>query len=304
MTRPPWLKEVKVMIKPDVESFFDTDTNTFTYIVACPQTQRCAVIDSVADFDQPDGRVRYDSADRVIARITERGLTADWVLESHVHADHLSAAPYVRREIGGRMGIGSEIISVQEIFGKVFNAGPDFPRDGRQFDQLFEDGDTFTIGEVQCRAIHTPGHTPACMSYVIGDAVFVGDTLFMPDFGTARCDFPGGSAETLYDSVQKLFALPPETRMFMCHDYLPDGGTRDAFCNETTVGEQREKNYQLNAQTGRDEFVVMRNKRDEGNSAPRLLYPSVQVNMRAGHMPDAEDNGTAYLKIPLSGQQG
>ncbi len=287
------------MLKPDVEHFFDTDTNTFTYIVTCPETKHCAIIDSVADFDQPDGRVRYDSADRVIARIQERGLVVEWVLESHVHADHLSAAPYLRRALGGKMGIGEEIISVQDIFGKVFNAGPDFPRDGRQFDRLFGDGDTFTIGKLEARALHTPGHTPACMSYVIGDAVFVGDTLFMPDFGTARCDFPGGSAETLYDSAQKLFALPGETRMFMCHDYLPDGRTE--FCHQTTVAEQRTKNYQLNAETSREEFVAMRNARDEGNAAPRLLYPSVQVNMRAGHMPESEDNGRSYLKIPLTG---
>lgn len=288
------------MIKPEVEHFFDTDTNTFTYIVACPDTKRCAVIDSVADFDQAGGLVRYDSADLVIARVRERGLAVDWVLESHVHADHLSAAPYIRRELGGQMGIGGQIISVQEIFGKVFNAGPEFPRDGRQFDRLFEDGEQFAIGAIPCRAIHTPGHTPACMSYVIGDAVFVGDTLFMPDFGTARCDFPGGSAEALYDSVQKLFALPDDTRMFMCHDYLPEGGTREDFRFETTVGEQRAGNYQLNGSTARAEFVAMRNARDEGNSAPRLLYPSVQVNMRAGHMPESEDNGRAYLKIPLS----
>ena len=286
------------MQKPEVNAFFDPDTFTVSYVVSDPETGQCAIVDSVLDYNANAGTTTTGSADRIINYVREQGLTVQWLLETHVHADHLSAAPYLQEQVGGRLAIGSHIRTVQETFGKVFNAGSEFQRDGSQFNQLFADGDTFRIGNIEARAIHTPGHTPACMTYVIGDAAFVGDTLFMPDYGTARCDFPGGDARTLYQSVQKIFALPEDTRMFLCHDYLP--ASRQDYVWETTVGVQKRENVHIHVGISEDEFVAMRSKRDAELDMPRLILPSVQVNMRAGHMPPAEDNGIQYLKIPVN----
>ncbi|MFH1803315.1 MAG: MBL fold metallo-hydrolase [Pseudomonadota bacterium] len=283
---------------PDVTAFFDEATFTVSYVVRDPASASCAIVDSVLDYDPASGRTDTSSADTVIAFVRDHGLSVEWILETHVHADHLSAAPYLKEKTGGKMGIGANISIVQNVFGKIFNAGTEFARDGRQFDRLFVDGDVFSIGGLAARAIHTPGHTPACMSYVIGDAVFVGDTLFMPDFGTARCDFPGGDAHMLYQSVQKLLALPGETRMFMCHDYKAPG--RDEYRWETTVAEERDKNIHIGGGTSEEEFVRMRQAKDATLDMPRLILPSVQVNMRAGELPPAEDNGIRYLKIPLN----
>ncbi|WP_020400237.1 MBL fold metallo-hydrolase [Kordiimonas gwangyangensis] len=284
-------------MKPTVTKFFDEPTNTFSYVVTDPATKQCAIIDSVLEYAPNSGRTSKVGADAIIAFVRAEGLSVEWILETHVHADHLSAAPYLQQQLGGKLAIGSHITTVQNVFGKLFNAGHEFARDGSQFDVLFEDGDEFAIGTIQAKAIHTPGHTPACMTYVIGDAGFVGDTLFMPDYGTARCDFPGGDANTLYQSVQKIFALPDETRLFMCHDYKAPG--RDTYEWETTVGEERRKNIHVHEGTTAEEFVEMRTKRDATLDMPRLILPSVQVNMRAGQMPPAEDNGMRYLKIPL-----
>jgi Zn-dependent hydrolases, including glyoxylases len=245
---------------------------------------------------RPSGRTTTDSADKVIAMVQSEGLDVEWILETHVHADHLSAAPYLHKALGGRIGIGAHITDVQEIFGNLFNAEPEFRRDGSQFDQLFKEGDTFQIGGLHAEALHTPGHTPACMAYHIGDALFVGDTLFMPDFGTARCDFPGGDARVLYQSIQKLLAFPPETRLFMCHDYMP-GGRELRY--ESTVAEQKASNIHVHDGISEDEFVKMRSEKDQTLDMPKLILPSVQVNMRAGDLPPAEDNGVRYLKIPL-----
>ncbi|MBP6095596.1 MAG: MBL fold metallo-hydrolase [Methyloversatilis sp.] len=279
-----------------IEPFFDEVTNTVSYIVLDRSTNVCAIVDSVLDYDPKAGRTSTRSADRIVARVRELGAQVEWILETHVHADHLSAAPWIRQQLGGSLAIGANIVTVQNVFGKLFNAGSDFERDGRQFDRLFADGDTFTIGTLQARALHTPGHTPACMSYLIEDAAFVGDTLFMPDYGTARCDFPGGDARTLYRSIRKLLSLPPETRLFMCHDYLPDGR---AAKWESTVAEQRAQNIHVHDGVAEDDFVAMRNARDATLDMPVLMLPSVQVNMRAGHLPEPEDNGTRYLKIPI-----
>jgi glyoxylase-like metal-dependent hydrolase (beta-lactamase superfamily II) len=284
-------------MRPDVVEFFDPATYTYSYVVIDPVTQHCAIIDSVLDYDPASGRTSRASAERIIDFVKARGLHVEWLLETHVHADHLSAAPYLKHELGGKLAIGERITVVQNTFGKLFNAGSEFATDGSQFDHLLCDGDTFRIGELQGRALHTPGHTPACMTYLIGDAGFVGDTLFMPDYGTARCDFPGGDAHLLYQSIQKLFALPDETRLFMCHDYKADG--RDDFRNQTTVGEQRQHNVHVHQGIGEDQFVAMRQARDVTLGMPTLILPSVQVNMRAGQLPPAEDNGTRYLKIPL-----
>ncbi|WP_416896902.1 MAG: MBL fold metallo-hydrolase [Minwuia sp.] len=284
---------------PEVEAFFDEGaTNTVTYVVSDPETRRCAVIDTVLDYDAASGRTSTASADRVVDYVRDRGLTCDWLLETHAHADHLSAAPYLKQKLGGALAIGARISVVQETFGTLFNAEPGFRRDGSQFDRLFEDGDTFAVGNIEARVMHTPGHTPACLTYVIGDATFVGDTIFMPDYGTARCDFPAGDARTLYRSIQRIFELPDETRLFTCHDYLPDG--RDAYAWETTVGEERLNNIHVGAGKTEDAFVAMREKRDAGLGMPALILPSIQVNIRAGEMPPAEDNGTVYLKIPLN----
>ena len=284
-------------MSPDVTAFFDEPTNTVSYVVKDPASDACAVIDSVLDYDAAAGRTCTASADAVIAFIRERGLKVEWLLETHVHADHLSAAPYIQREVGGKIGIGDQITVVQNTFGKVFNAGTEFQRDGSQFDRLFREQDRFEIGGLKGFVLHTPGHTPACLTYVIEDAAFVGDTLFMPDYGTARCDFPGGSAETLYDSIQKVLSLPDETRLFLCHDYKAPG--RDEYKWETTVAEQKAANIHIAGKT-REEFVAMRTARDATLGMPKLIIPSIQVNMRAGRMPPAEDNGVTYLKVPLN----
>ncbi|MDD2877015.1 MAG: MBL fold metallo-hydrolase [Acidiphilium sp.] len=285
-------------LKPDVKGFFDEPTNTVSYIVKDPTSNACAVVDSVLEYDPAAGRTSTAFADQIIAYVKEHGLTVKWVLETHVHADHLSAAPYIQQALGGKIGIGANITIVQDIFGKIFNAGTEFQRDGSQFDRLFNDGDHFTIGALQGRVMHTPGHTPACMTWVIGDAAFVGDTLFMPDYGTARCDFPGGNARTLFRSIQKIFALPPETRLFMCHDYRPE--SRSVYVWETTVAKERANNIHVHDGMTEDAFAAMREARDATLDMPRLILPSIQVNMRAGDMPPAEANGLTYLKIPVN----
>lgn len=288
-----------------VESFFDLATFTFSHIVWDSATAQCALIDSVLDFDPKSGRTGTRSADRLIHRVDELGLKVQWLLETHVHADHLSAAPYLQQRLGGQLAIGAQITTVQNTFGQLFNAGSDFARDGSQFDRLLQDGDHLQIGGLQLTAIHTPGHTPACMTYVVRDhsvdplrtVAFVGDTLFMPDYGTARCDFPGGSAATLYRSIQRLLALPDDTELYLCHDYPPGG--RDPQCR-TTVGEQKANNVHLPKGGDEARFIAMRQQRDATLAMPVLILPSVQVNMRAGHLPPAEDNGTVYLKIPIN----
>jgi glyoxylase-like metal-dependent hydrolase (beta-lactamase superfamily II) len=288
-----------------VESYFDPATNTFSHIVWDQATAQCALIDSVLDYDPKSGRTDKRSADRLIDRVSELGLNVQWLLETHVHADHLSAAPYLQERLGGQLAIGSQITTVQNTFGKLFNAGSEFARDGSQFDRLFKDGDHFSIGGLQAVAMHTPGHTPACMSYVVRDhsvdplrtVAFVGDTLFMPDYGTARCDFPGGSANTLYRSIQKLLALPDDTEIYLCHDYPPSD--REPQC-QTTVAAQKAANVHVHQGVDEAGFVAMREQRDKTLAMPVLILPSVQVNMRAGHMPPAEDNGTTYLKIPIN----
>jgi glyoxylase-like metal-dependent hydrolase (beta-lactamase superfamily II) len=281
----------------NVEAFFDPATFTYSYVVIDPSSQRCAIIDSVLDYDPASGRTSFASADRMIAFVKEHDLKVDWLLETHVHADHLSAAPYLQRELGGQLAIGENITVVQDTFGTLFNAGTEFATDGRQFDHLFKDGDTFQIGNIAAQAMHTPGHTPACMTYLIGDAGFVGDTLFMPDYGTARCDFPGGDARTLFQSIRKLFTLPGSTRLFMCHDYTAPG--RDDFRNQTTVAEERAHNVHVHEGIDEASFVAMRSSRDATLGMPTLILPAVQINMRAGQLPPAEDNGTRYLKIPI-----
>lgn len=286
------------MTSPLVHPFFDESTNTFSYVVRDPASDACAIIDSVLDFDYDAGRTDVRLADQIIDYIRSEKLTVEWILETHVHADHLSAAPYLHEKLGGKTGIGARIVEVQEIFGKAFNAGTDFARDGSQFDALFEEGDTLKIGALEGRVLHTPGHTPACLTYVFGDAAFVGDTLFMPDYGTARCDFPGGDARTLFRSIQKVLSLPADTRLFLCHDYK--GPERETFSAETTVAEQRQNNIHVREGITEDEFVDMRRKRDATLGMPKLILPSVQVNMRAGEMPPAESNGQVYLKIPLN----
>jgi glyoxylase-like metal-dependent hydrolase (beta-lactamase superfamily II) len=286
------------MQQPIVTHFFDEATNTFSYVVKDPESKACAIIDSVLDFDYGAGRTDVRSADDVIRYVQDNGLSVEWILETHVHADHLSAAPYLQEQLGGKTGIGARIIEVQEIFGKAFNAGTEFARDGRQFGQLFEEGDRFYIGGLEGRVLHTPGHTPACLTYVIGDAAFVGDTLFAPDAGTARCDFPGGDPEVLYQSVQKVLALPAETRIFLCHDYKAPG--RDEYQHQTTVAEQRAGNIHVREGVEQEEFVRLRTERDATLNMPRLILPSVQVNMRAGEFPEADANGQVYLKVPIN----
>lgn len=284
-----------------VEAFFDRETWTLSYIVLDRETRQCALVDSVLDYDPKSGRTSHASADRLIERVRELGATVQWILETHVHADHLSAAPYLKRQLGGQTAIGRHITTVQKVFGTLFNAEPGFARDGRQFDRLLDDEEVFSIGGLQARALHTPGHTPACMSYVVSDgtesAAFVGDTLFMPDYGTARCDFPGGDARTLYRSINKVLSLPPETRLYMCHDYLP-GGRELRYMS--TVAEERAHNIHVRDGISEDEFVAMRQARDATLAMPTLILPSVQINMRAGELPPPEDNGTRYIKIPLN----
>lgn len=286
------------MKHPLVTHFFDEPTNTFSYIVQDPDSSACAIIDSVLDFDYAAGRTDVRSADEIIEYVRRNHLTVEWILETHVHADHLSAAPYLHEQLGGKTGIGEKIVEVQEVFGKAFNAGTEFARDGSQFDRLFKEGDTFRIGDLDAQILHTPGHTPACLTYVIGDAAFVGDTIFAPDSGTARCDFPGGDAHTLYQSIQKVLALPGETRIFLCHDYKAAG--RDEFVHETTVAEQRANNIHVGEGVSEQDFVVLRTERDATLNMPRLILPSVQVNMRAGDMPVPEENGQVYLKVPIN----
>ena len=285
-------------MKPEVTAFFDEPTNTASYVVRDPDSNACAIIDSVLDLDFLAGRTGTTAADRIIEHVRANSLAVEWILESHVHADHLSGAPLLQEKLGGKIGIGSQITVVQEEFGKVFNAGTAFERDGSDFDQLFNEQDRFQIGGLSAFVLHTPGHTPACVTYVIGDAAFVGDTLFMPDFGTARCDFPGGSARQLWQSIQKILSLPDETRIFTCHDYKAPG--RDEFAWESTVGEQKAKNKHVGGEATEDLFVEMRETRDAQLSLPKLIIPSIQVNMRAGKMPPAEDNGTVYLKVPVN----
>lgn len=285
----------------DVRAFFDEATNTVSYVVKDPASAACAVIDSVLDFDYASGRTDTRSADAIIADVTARGLRVDWVLETHVHADHLSAAPYIQQRVGGRIGIGEKITVVQDTFGKVFNEGTEFQRDGSQFDRLFRDGDSFSIGGLSARVMHTPGHTPACLTYVIGDAAFVGDTMFMPDYGTARCDFPGGSARALYGSIQRILALPAETRIFVGHDYKAPG--REDYAWETTVAAEKALNVHVGAGRDCDSFVALREARDRTLGMPRLIIPSLQVNMRAGQMPPADDSGKTFLKVPVNGLQ-
>ena len=285
------------MSKPVIQPFFDPDTYTVSYVVSDPETARAAIIDSVLDYCPNSSRTSTRSADALVEHVRKNALTVDWILETHVHADHLSAAPYLQKTLGGRIGIGEHVTDVQTVFGDLFDAGDGFARDGSQFGHLFKDGERFTIGNLEAEAIWTPGHTPACMVYHIGDAAFVGDTLFMPDFGTARCDFPGGDARALYHSVQKIFALPDETRLFMCHDYKAPG--RDHYAWETTVAEEKARNIHIHEGVTEDEFVKMRSERDATLDMPRLILPSVQINMRAGNLPEPSGNGTRYLKIPL-----
>ncbi len=284
--------------RPQVKAFFDDATFTVSYVVRDPGSKACAIIDSVLDYDPASGRTSQASADAVIAYVRAEGLEVVWQLETHAHADHLSAAPYLQAVLGGQLAIGENIVRVQQTFGTLFNIGSDFARDGRQFNHLFKDGEAFGIGDLQGIALHVPGHTPACMAYVIGEAVFVGDTLFMPDYGTARCDFPGGDAATLYRSIQRLLTLPDATRVFLCHDYkAPE---RADYAWETTIGDQRRDNVHVHAGVSEAAFVTLREARDKTLGMPRLILPSVQVNMRGGHLPEPEDNGVRYLKIPLN----
>ena len=285
-------------MSPHVKAFFDTATNTVSYVVKDPEGQACAIIDSVLDFNYSAGSTDTKSADQVIEYIRENDLRTEWVLETHVHADHLSAAPYLQEKLGGKIGIGDQITVVQDTFGKIFNEGTEFQRDGTQFDKLFGEGDSVMIGQLRCDVLHTPGHTPACLTYVIGDAAFVGDTLFMPDFGTARCDFPGGSSETLFDSIQKILSLPDATRIFVGHDYKAPG--RDEFAWETSVAEEKARNIHIGGDASKAEFVEMRDTRDATLNKPALIIPSLQVNMRAGNMPEPDENGDVMLKIPLN----
>ncbi|MCP4560031.1 MAG: MBL fold metallo-hydrolase [Bosea sp.] len=288
---------VDLSTKPEVAAFFDGQTNTVSYVVKDPGSNVCAIVDSVMDIDYASGRITYDSADRIIAYVREHGLAVEWLIETHVHADHLSGAPYIQGKLGGKIGIGERITVVQETFGKIFNEGTAFQRDGSQFDRLFADGDSYRIGGLKAFAMHTPGHTPACMTHVIGDAALVGDTLFMPDGGSARADFPGGDARTLYRSIQRVLALPPQTRLFMCHDYGPNG--REIRW-ETTVAEQHEHNIHVRDGIGEDAFVAMREARDATLPMPRLIIPSLQVNMKAGELPPPDEGGKRFLKVPLN----
>ena len=282
----------------DIAAFFDEDTSTISYLVSDPDSRMAAIVDSVLDYDHAAGRTATTQADRIVDRVRAQGLTVTWILETHAHADHLSAAPYLQERLGGKIGIGEKITVVQDTFGKVFNEGTRFQRDGSQFDRLFKEGDRFEIGVLQGRVLHTPGHTPACLTYVIGDAAFVGDTLFMPDFGTARADFPGGSAEALYASIQKILALPDETRIFVGHDYKAPG--RDTFAWETTVAEQKALNVHVGGGATAEDFVRMREARDATLDMPKLIIPSIQVNMRAGQMPEPDDSGKRFLKVPVN----
>ena len=290
--------QVDKCLRPSIAGFFDEATNTVSYVVHDPTTDEAAIIDSVLDFEVASGRTSNGSADRIIEYVTYNNLKVTWLIETHAHADHISAAPYLQERLGGKLAIGRGIIRVQEVFGKLFNAGTDFERDGSQFDKLFEDGDTFKVGELEGIALHVPGHTPADMAFIIGDAAFVGDTIFMPDFGTARADFPGGDAHQLYRSIRRLLSLPDETRLFLCHDYKAPG--RDEYAWETTVKQQREENVHVKDGVSEEDFVEMRTTRDKTLAMPKLIMPSVQVNIRGGRLPDPEDNGVSYIKIPVN----
>lgn len=285
-------------VKPEVSAFFDEATNTISYVVKDPNSKACAVVDSVMDIDYAAGRITFDSADEIISHVRANDLKVEWILETHVHADHLSAAPYIQEKLGGKLGIGENITIVQDTFGKIFNEGTEFQRDGSQFDRLFKDGDSFRIGSMTAHAMHTPGHTPACMTFVVGDAAFVGDTLFMPDSGSARADFPGGDARVLYRSTKRVLELPRETRLFMCHDYGTNG--RDIQW-ETTVGAERDHNVHVRDGVSEEEFVAMRQSRDATLAMPKLIIPSLQVNMRGGRLPKGDESGKTFLKVPVNG---
>jgi glyoxylase-like metal-dependent hydrolase (beta-lactamase superfamily II) len=288
---------IDIGIKPDVTAFFDRETATVSYVVADPRSNACAIVDPVLDFDYASGRIGYRSADEIARFVKARALAVDWLIETHAHADHLSAAPYLQQQFGGKLGIGEQIRTVQDVFGKVFNEGTQFRRDGSQFDRLFRDGDTYRIGSMTAFVMHTPGHTPACTTHVVGDAAFVGDTLFMPDGGTARADFPGGDARILYRSMRRILeTLPPATRLFVCHDYSPGG--RDVRW-QTTVADERASNIHVRDGVGEDEFVAMREARDRTLGMPKLIIPALQVNIRAGHLPEPDDSGRRFLKLPI-----
>jgi glyoxylase-like metal-dependent hydrolase (beta-lactamase superfamily II) len=288
---------VDLAVKPEVTAFFDPPTNTVSYIVKDPASKACAIIDSVMDIDYAAGRISYKAADKIVSFVKEHDLTVEWLIETHVHADHLSAAPYIQDKVGGKLGIGEHITTVQKVFGKIFNEGTEFQRDGSQFDRLFKDGDTYRIGTMTAFAMLTPGHTPACMTHVVGNAAFVGDTLFMPDGGTARADFPGGDARILYNSIKRVLALPPDMRLFMCHDYAP-GGRQIKW--ETTVSDERAENIHVRDGISENEFVEMRTKRDATLDLPKLIIPSIQINMRGGNLPEPDESGKRHLKVPIN----
>ncbi len=289
---------IDMTLKPEVTAFFDKETNTISYVVKDPASASCAIIDSVMDIDYAAGRISYQSADAIIDHVRKNGLVVEWLIETHAHADHLSAAPYIQEKLGGKLGIGEHIKTVQEVFGKVFNEGTAFRRDGSQFDRLFKDGDTYRIGSMNAFVMHTPGHTPACTTHVIGNAAFVGDTLFMPDGGTARADFPGGDARILYRSIKRVLELPEKMRLFMCHDYGPNG--REIRW-ETSVAEERTHNIHVRDGVSEDEFVAMREARDKTLAVPKLIVPSLQVNIRGGRLPEPDESGNRYLKVPVNG---
>lgn len=289
---------VEIKTLPEVIKFFDEESNTFSYVVKDPNSSSCAIFDSVMDIDYAAGKITYDSADEIIAYIRDNNLSLEWLIETHVHADHLSAAPYIQEKLGGKIGVGEQITEIQETFGKVFNEGTEFQRDGSQFDKLFVEGDSYNIGGLNVFAIHTPGHTPACMTHVVGNAAFVGDTLFMPDAGSARADFPGGDAGELFDSIQKVLSLPDEMRLFMCHDYAP-GGRELQW--ETSVAEQKADNIHVGAGKSRAEFIKFRETRDAQLDMPKLIIPSLQINMRGGELPPKDEDGKRFLKVPLNG---
>ena len=291
------MNRMNLNINYKIQNFFDKQTSTLSYVVYCNLTKKCAVIDSVLDFDYSSGSVDYLNADKIISYINKNELELEWLIETHVHADHLSASPYIQKRLGGKIGISEKISDIQDIFGKTFNAGTEFQRDGSQFDKLFNNNDEYQIGKINCKVIHTPGHTPACTAHVIGNSIFVGDTLFMPDLGSARADFPGGDARELYRSIQKILSYPDETELFICHDYPPS--TREVTCS-TTVGEQKKKNIHVKTSISEDEFVKIRENRDKTLNMPKLIIPSIQVNMRAGNLPPPEDNGKVYIKVPIN----
>ena len=291
------MNEIKTDENHHIKGFFDDQTSTISYVVHDNIEKKCAVIDSVLDFDYSSGEIDYVNADKIISYVDQNKLNVEWLIETHVHADHLSASPYIQKKLGGKIGISEKISDIQNIFGKTFNAGTEFQRDGSQFDKLFKDNDEYKIGNINCKVINTPGHTPACTAHVIGNSIFVGDTLFMPDLGSARADFPGGDARQLYRSIQKILSYPDETRIFVCHDYPPS--SREVKWS-TTVGEQKENNVHVKTSILEDEFVKIREARDKTLNMPKLIIPSIQVNMRAGNLPPPEDNGSVYIKVPIN----